>query len=702
MKIIYVGNEDCLSVALLERLNKEDNTIFVLGEKVKNRRFKKYHHFVWTKKSDDMKRVFASVSPDVVIFGGTDCLKAECTEKQRENLGRLSIVLEECAGLEKCQFILLSSVDVYGTNVENIEEEQVMCPETSKGFLMLQEEKILESYNGNKGLRKIILRLSQVYSNEIGIGSNDWLGELAANLVNISDYSVEDKMLQPVHVSDVADAVVRVLNGENDCVYNICGSKKIAQSEIIKLMAEELCPDKAINIIENNTTFPYISNNKIKKEKEWVEFWELEKMVSEKLFAYSHNREGDISKLNKKSILKGGVRKTIENIVVYAFFCMLFFLTKDHSLFAQVDWLLIYVVVISLSYGVKQSTLSVVLASGTYLIAQGTNILEMTNFYSYAESVLMIVEFLFFGIVVGYSADTLREEVRNCRNELSQALVSYDKLKEINDKTVLLKNEYEKRVLDAKTSLPKLYSIINRITVLDINRIFMEILHVVEELMHTETVAVYRVSSTSSYLRLIASLNKESVMEGNSWDLKNFPDIESAIRQNKLFEGDIWKNEPAMVLPVESSKGCEAAIVIKKLPMEAHSLHTVNMLRTLLTLISDSIEKALQYDNIVREQKYHKDTNILFPEEFRKAVALADEKKQREMAESCIISVKIKEDMINTYHSVEKMFREMDIWGSDEEGNLFVLLGNTSAQDAKVILERLEKRGIVAEKLEKI
>ena len=42
----------------------------------------------------------------------------------------------------------------------------------------------------------------------------------------------------------------------------------------------------------------------------------------------------------------------------------------------------------------------------------------------------------------------------------------------------------------------------------------------------------------------------------------------------------------------------------------------------------------------------------------------------------------------------------MDIWGSDEEGNLFVLLGNTSAQDAQIILDRLEKKGIVAEKLE--
>ena len=67
---------------------------------------------------------------------------------------------------------------------------------------------------------------------------------------------------------------------------------------------------------------------------------------------------------------------------------------------------------------------------------------------------------------------------------------SYENLKEINDQNVLLKNEYEKRVLDAKTSLPKLYSIVQRINVLDSNRIFMEVLTVIKELINTETVAV--------------------------------------------------------------------------------------------------------------------------------------------------------------------------------------------------------------------
>ena len=75
---------------------------------------------------------------------------------------------------------------------------------------------------------------------------------------------------------------------------------------------------------------------------------------------------------------------------------------------------------------------------------------------------------------------------------------------------------------------------------MDSNRIFMEVLTVIKELINTDTVAVYRVSANSSYLRLINSLNNESAMEGNSWNLKRYPKIERAIRNDQIYEGNVF------------------------------------------------------------------------------------------------------------------------------------------------------------------
>lgn len=154
------------------------------------------------------------------------------------------------------------------------------------------------------------------------------------------------------------------------------------------------------------------------------------------------------------------------------------------------------------------------------------------------------------------------------------------------------------------------------------------------------------------------------------------------------------------MLPIVSSKGTEAVIVIKELSMEKLSLYHINLLRTLLELLSDSMEKALQYDSAMREQKYLKDTNILRPEEFQKAVELAEEKKEREMADYCILKLNTKTKVLDIYQKVENMFREMDIWGTDRKQELYILLGNTSEQDGNVVIERLEKIGITAEAIE--
>ena len=131
--------------------------------------------------------------------------------------------------------------------------------------------------------------------------------------------------------------------------------------------------------------------------------------------------------------------------------------------------------------------------------------------------------------------------------------------------------------------------------------------------------------------------------------------------------------------------------------MEKLSLYSVNLLRTLLEMLSDSLERALQYESISRKQKYLKDTSVLYAEEFEKAVKLAEEKKQREMADYCILKLCTKGDVVERYRKAANMFREMDVWGMDQKEGLYVLLENTSLQGGKIVMEKLETIGIGAE-----
>ena len=699
MKIVYIGENDCLSLRILERLKKEENEIFFLSEKADMKKgFSKYHHYSLPESSEEAKRIFSAIRPDTVIFEGNGYLDATWGEEQKNNFLLLETVLEECCCYDDLTFILLSSTEVYGEGRIRSTEDMEVRPVAAKGKWLSQEELMTEFYHITQNLKRIILRVSEVFSDEIVVGAKDVFGQMAGKIASQEECEFAEQIMQPIHASDVADAVVRVLEQGKEAVYNVCSSDRMTKSTIAEGFAQCMHSKVKIHVSEKSEQDTYIVNDRLKHEQEWVEFWPIREMLQKEQISFVAPGKKTKERKKEKSTFKKNLRQVIENIVIFIVFLGLFLLTRDHSLFSCVDWLLIYVVVVSLAYGVRQSTIAVVLASVCYFFSQGKSILEMTNFYSHAENILMILEFLFFGIVIGYSMDVLREENRIQRQQMKKIRDSYEKLKDIDDKNILLKNEYERRVLDAKTSLPRLYSIIQRITVLDINRIFMEILHVVGELLHTDTVAVYRISPQSSFLRLVVSMNPESVIDGKSWNLERYPEIEDAIRDHRLYEGDIWKNEPAVVFPVGSSKGSEAVIVIKKLSLEDQSLYSMNLLRTLLLLISDSIDKALQYDRMTHDRKYIGDTEILKPEEFQKEISLAKEKKQNEMAESCMIQLFTTENMSQTYHQSEKLFREMDVWGSDEEGNVYVLLQNTSDKDAQIVLERLRKNGIIAKK----
>lgn len=694
MKAAYIGEPDALTSAVLERMKKEAYEVFFLTKAPNGRR-----SYALPQGKEDMKRVLAAIAPDVVIYEGEGFLDEAWDDRQKTNLSLLTTVLDECCCNENLLFCMFSSVEVYGRGQTPFTEDDGLRPVTCKGLYLSEEEQMVELYHTTKGLRRIILRLSDVFSDEFTIGTKDVFGNLAAQIHEQSEIVFRDDRMQPVHVRDVSDAVVRVLQQEKETVYNVCGSQVIQRSDIADYLVKKLDADTKITVTEQQMEVydaSEISNERIKKEQEWTEFWPMADMLKKNRISVI--RSENKKKQQKRHILRSGIRRTLENIVIFAVFFILYFLTRDHSLFSQVDWLLIYVVVVSLVYGVKQSTVAVVLSSVLYLALGGDHFQQMTNFYSYAQNILVIVEFLFLGIVVGYTVDTMREENRIGRMQFQELAGSYEKLKEIDDKNILLKNEYERRVLDAKTSMPRLYSVIRRINVLDINRIFMEVITVIHELLHTDTVAVYRAAYGSDRLRLIASLNKESVMGGKSWDLNACPKIMDAIRNDTFYEGDIWSREPALVVPASSTKGCEAVIVIRELSLETQSLYYINLLRTLLALLSDSIEKALQYDQLTHDQKYVGDTEILKPEEFKKEVSLAEEKKQQEMAEYCMLRFE-KQDMTGVYHSTEKLFREMDIWGCDADENLYVLLENTSAADADIVLERLKNSGFLAEKI---
>lgn len=689
MKILYVGSNDYLAAGIMQRLKKEGNSLYLLSDsQVKeSKKIKKCKYYSYRGELE-LSEIFHSIMPEVVIFAGEGYADARWGQKHKENMTLLMNCLDECRGKNISQFVFLSSVEVYGRIRGVADEEAPLSPHTDKGNILVQSEYMVQTYRKQYGLEATILRIGYICGQTISKSCiREW-------------EKAEDEQIFPVCLRDFAEAIHRVIENQKPGIYNIVGRKSYSTGEFVRMLSGDKAVETEAAKAEENPA--RISTDKMKTVFEWIDFWTVEDLVREgKIAIADEGGEKLLAGGKDKRALKA-VGRAFENLVLGAVFVLFYYFCEEHSLFSQIDWLLIYVVVISLFWGVKQSALSVVVASVAFLVIKKGTLFEMANFYLYVENLIQIVQYIFFGIVVGYMSDSLRMEINELKGENRSLRNRFEKLKEINGQTIEVKNEYEKRLLDSKGSLPSIYSIIQRIHVLESGRIFNEVLDVVRELLHTDTVAVYRYQENKKYIRLLTARNEESMVEGRSWDISGYPKIQYAIQHMEPYEGDVWKGEPAVILPVHASGDSRIVIVVKELPMEQLSLYTINMLRTLMLLIEGALERAMQYDDATRASRYVDDTDILVSEEFQKRIALEEEKKRdNNLLTYCLLEIHVDGDLYSTYAKVENLFRDVDVFGTDGKGRLFVLLINTSESDCDMVRKRLAEKDVTAVLAEK-
>lgn len=540
-------------------------------------------------------------------------------------------------------------------------------------------------YRKQRGMNAVILRASQLYTNRPKEGEGDFLSRSFSAAVQ-AEVCIPADVFQPLHVSDFVDAIKRVMDVGTHYIYNVCGSRQISAKRLYQLVCQqEKIQERAVRW-EDPGCVTLADSDRIRQELGWSDFRNLEEQMLGGEIIYERTPAEGRDK--KKRIIPTVIRQLVENLLLFAIFFALSHLCSSHSLFSKIDWLMIYVILISVAYNIYQSALAAVLASAAYLYGQNLSVLGLNTFYSYADSVMAVMEFVFLGLVVSYTANMLREENRSVCLDLEMLKEEYEDLKAINEENVLIKNEYEERLLTSKTGFPKLYSLVSRLMVQEPDRILMETLQVISELIRTDTVAVYQGQAGSPWLRLVGALSDNSAMDGKTWNLSGSPRIYDAVMRGEFYQGEFGSGEPAVVLPIVCRDVPQAVLVIKMLPYECETLYHVNLLKTMSLLLRDAMEKALQYEEMSREERYVKGTDILKPEAFRKRIFLAREKSKKCIAEYCVMELVYSGSMTEAAGAAGQTLRVTDCLGINEDGKLFALLNNTGPEN----LEHLQKR----------
>ena len=700
MKIIYIGKCNSLASKLVDRLVKEEDQVYIISEHAflkgtePSLPFKSYKY---NAKDIGISKIFSSVRPDVVIFAGDIYLKEiwEYDNKTNSYLSELLNVLNQSLLHNVQKFIFLSTNEVYTNSNQLHKESDEKKPSTYKGELCNRGEELVLDFHNLHSMNVAILRMVSIYGCSLKEREQDFISNIAMSFHTLGSYnSNSNRYISALHINDCVDAIFRVKSLSQSFVYNVGYKEMVREDQVADLINQQFNEMYQVLKYDGDLVSNPIDNQRIKSELEWVGYYQLKDIISE----IDLSLTDEMKAKSKKKLPRSNFLTSVENSLVFFVFSVFILYFQNHAVISSIDFMVIYITMMALLLGIRQSVLSVILASLFALMKNGLQIWDIISILTNMEFILTATQYIFIGVIVGYAVDYYRGQIKEKENEYVYLNKEYQEIKEINDDNIMIKQEYEKRILNYKNSLPKLYTIINKLTVLEPEKIFVEAIDVIKDIMDTETVSIYLSNEKSKYIRLIASSNVEAIFRGKSIDLDKYPKIKEKILQNELFIGSQWdESEPSLAAPIFHDEICIGVIIIKEMKFSRLTLYQLNLFRTLTVLITSSLIKAKGYEAAVRTKQYIDDTDILNEIEFKKLIEIKNEGKKKGIFDYCIIKLLINGDIKETYYKIVNSSRNTDFFGINDKQELFMLLNNTNAHEVGYVLERLKSDNINAE-----
>lgn len=131
------------------------------------------------------------------------------------------------------------------------------------------------------------------------------------------------------------------------------------------------------------------------------------------------------------------------------------------------------------------------------------------------------------------------------------------------------------------------------------------------------------------------------------------------------------------------------------------TLGQANFLTVVSYLIQNAVLRAQRYMQALEEKRYSQNSRILEPEAFESLVQAYMKSKLKNLVECVLIKVDVQNsEYQKTDEQMSGYMRDSDYMGMLPDGNLYVLLTNTTREGAVIVQDRFEKNGYKTEYVE--
>lgn len=711
MNILLIGGSCSLINNLIVKFRKEGHRVYLLtGERYQKKKYEKvFETYNFTYDSEKLSDIMDSVNPEVTIcMGAFDSNYRWKEEREAVKVSsHLVNILMACTQEKKGKVIFLSSDEVYyGDYKEKLQEESPLSGKGVRASMLIQAEGICQNFQQNWGLDLTVLRLDHLYNQP---KRPEDVNHICALMCL--------EALKTGYITAQENHKFSLLNEKDAVEFIYCIAKEPQKYEIYHLSSETIVSEVELaGMIQKSFTEPInvivtegiqercvLSAERFKEEYRKSAICELEPAIR-KMVSYMQKHKAlfvDLDEeklpwwkriLNQWAWLIRSMIPFLENLICFIPFFMMNNRTVGSQYFANLDPYLLYVLLFAIVYGQQQATFSAILAVAGYLFRQmytrsGFEVVLDYNTY------VWIAQLFILGLVVGYMRDQIRlmrMESKEMEEHLSRQIVD---IKEINESNVRVKEIMEHQLIEHEDSIGKIYSITSKLDQQEPEEVLFDAVEMMKELMHTEDVAIYNIVN-EDYARIFSASSVESRSLGNSIRYKEMEAVYNELKEQKVYiNKSMDERYPLMANAIFEGGQMKMLIFLWGLGWERMTLGQANYLVVVSYLIQNAVLRARRYMSALEEKRYLKKSRILEPDAFRTLVKSYSHAANRNLVEYTLLRIHTPNKIKTTANETEKFLRSTDYFGVLSNKKLYVLLANTSAEDAVYVQKRFAENG---------
>ena len=693
MRILFVGDYDMAGAAIATRQYREGDRVCWLtreGRKdlwarpVSGRVFRRDITY------SAARQILQGESVDCLVFLTAPWRERYLEEDDPERpslLSQMEPVLRACAGLKLKRVCMISSLD--------LGEEGLLTPALEE---LRAGERVLRACCREEGLPLLILRVGCLFGKAAAMEDAGFAGQAARDMARgrkVRCPFAADAEFDFLRDADLADAAYRMLDLDLRGIYDVVFGRPTTAARLYELAASAVGYRGGVEFGGRAHSCRQARGQPLRDACGWMPFHALEEEEGLEFPAGGASEEGDGPGREGKRPARARrslLAETGQNLLLFAAALLVSSLTAGWSDLRYVDVRLLYVIVVAITFGMRQGLLATALAILSYLVTLVRSQIDISYVLYSVESWIPFIVYGVAGAFGGYWSDRKNDEYDGLQNEYREQGERYAFLKELYRDVVEVKNNLQKQIVISRDSLGHLYAITRELGSLSPRAVCLRTIRVMEEVMECRGAALYILSRKGDgFCRLVACSAPLSARLAASLDLRDYPKLREAVEGKRLYVNtELDQDYPAFAMPILDGEEAVALAVLYELAPDRYTSYYRNLFETLVRMIQDNLSRAFRHQRENWDKIYLPGTAILSPEGFEaewESFRRAREEYNNPFSAARITASAALPEPRELYQRLAPLLRGTDLLGVRADGSLWVIFVYAN-RDSRPILER--------------